>query len=147
MNSLEQIKKLRIAWLPWSKNPIAAANLRRFSIFAQLVGLEYEVYQPGGIYDVIILNQNCDLTYWSRFKNEKTKLVFEFVDSYLDVSVLEPRALFRGLAKFLFRQHHYLEFSYHESIKQMMRRADAVVCSTPEQKKSYESYNQKVFNI
>ncbi|MBL4819255.1 MAG: hypothetical protein JKY15_08555, partial [Deltaproteobacteria bacterium] len=94
MNSLEQIKKFRIAWLPWSKNSIAAANLRRFSTFAQLVGLEYEVYQPGRIYDVIILNQNCDLTYWSRFKSEKTKLVFEFVDSYLDVSVLEPRALF-----------------------------------------------------
>ncbi|MEI6790075.1 MAG: hypothetical protein WCK42_02715 [Myxococcaceae bacterium] len=147
MNTLEQIKKLKIAWCPWSQDPFFAANLRRFTVFASRMNIAYESYDSTKEYDVIIVNQLCDLTRWSRFQKSDTKLVFEMVDSYLQTDFFELKAYLRGFAKFIFKQHRSLDWNYGNLIRRMMNRANVVVCSTPEQKQAYSVYNSSIFDI
>ena len=55
------------------------------------------------------------------------------VDSYLAVSRFDVKEVFRGLGKYLAGEHRYLRVSYADALRDMCRRADAVVCSTVEQ--------------
>ncbi len=141
------VMKAKIAWVPWSPDPLWPTNLRRFSAFARVAGIPYEVYDSQKKYDLIIMNQCSDLTHWSRFEKNGQKIIFETVDSYLDLEYRDLRALFRAPAKYLFGHHRYWGLDYEEQIRAMMRQADAVVCSTPEQASKYVAYNPKVFDI
>ena len=130
------MKNLKIAYLSWGNSP---CNYRRFSKFSELVWFKAELYDPSKKYDIIVVTQNSDLTTWSRFPVGGAKIIFDFVDSYLTINPFDLKSNLFGFAKFLKGQHRYLEWNYNNSIKRMILRADAVVCSTPEQKQAYSS--------
>lgn len=138
------MKNLKIAYLTWGKSP---CELRRFAHFSRLEKLNAELYHPHKSYDVIVVTQNSDLTYWSRFPKSNAKIIFDFVDSYLEKESWELQAGLRGLAKFVTGQHQYLDFSYRDLLGRMISRADAVVCSTPEQRIGYLALNSNVHDI
>jgi glycosyltransferase involved in cell wall biosynthesis len=124
---------MRVAYVPYSQDLSGPGDRRRFCRYAELRQLDFEVARPGVAYDVVVLSSLADVTYWSRLPVESTRVVYEIIDSYLEARWLDPRALLRGTMKYVLGQHAHLEPSYRQSLRRMFRRADAVVCSTPEQ--------------
>ncbi len=135
---------MRIGYLGWGNSP---CNHRRFAKISHLAGLLAEPYNPDRFYDVVVVTQNSDLTAWSRIPRSGPKLIFDFVDSYLQVGRFDLRGALRGLAKFAGGQHRYLELNYRCSLERMLVRADAVVCSTPEQKDDCLKFNSNTHDI
>ena len=70
---------------------------------------------------------------WSKC-NRKTKIIYNLINSYLAIPTHDLKGLFRGFAKYITRHHKYLQFSYWKSLEDMCERADAIVCTTEEQK-------------
>lgn len=133
-NSQTRLRKLRVGYVPYSPDSKGPGDRRRFCFYARRREIEYETYVPGHEYDLIVLSSLADLTYFSRLpRNDSPLLVYDIVDSYLQIPSSEIRALIRGPAKYLLGQHSHLEWSYHVSIRRMATRADAIACSTPEQ--------------
>lgn len=138
---------MRVGYAPYSSDLRGPGDRRRFVYWAKKRGVPFEVLRDGAKYDVVVLSSLADLTSWSRWPRGREKIVLDTPDSYLDIGRLEPRAILRGPAKFLLRQHRHLEWSYHGSLERMCARADAVVCSTPEQSERIRPFNANVHPI
>ena len=132
------IHSARIAFDPISHDLNHPADRRKFCYFANAINLKYEIYHPKKEYDLVIISETSDISYWSR-KKKVPKIIFNLNDSYL-AEGLTFRSSLRGLAKFISRQSKYLEIDFASTLKKMCRRADAVICSTPIQKKTIEEY-------
>lgn len=124
----------RVAYFPASTTLQAPSDRRRFPWYANQRGIRFELADPAREYDVVVLNQRADLSVWSRYRPGQAKLVYEANDSYISVSSREPKQALRGTFKFLTGQSRRLQLNYREAVKDMCRRADAVVCSTDEQR-------------
>ncbi len=135
---LKSIKSAKIAYDPISRELNHPADKRRFCYFAKTVGLRYEVYKPNHQYDLIILTESSDISYWRRQK-KGPKLIYSLTDSYLAEKINFKSSL-RGIAKFTSNQHRYLELSFTRALKEMCKKADAVTCSTSDQKTTIEKY-------
>ncbi len=135
---LRSIKSAKIAYDPISGDLNHPADKRRFCYFAKTIHLEYEVYNPSHQYDLIILTESSDISYWRRLE-KGPKLVYSLTDSYL-AEKNNLKSNLRGIAKFTSSQHRYLELSFPGALKKMCRRADAVICSTSEQKTTIAKY-------
>lgn len=139
--------ELRIGYMPYTRDLSGPSDTRRFLHFARARNLTWEVAREGARYDVVFLGSLADITRWSRVPPGETKIVYDLSDSYLDIDPGELRARLRGPAKFALRQHEHLEWSYHDSIERICRRADAVLCSTPEQRDRLRAFNGNVHPI
>jgi hypothetical protein len=128
------MKRIRIGYLPYSRDMSAASDRRRLVRYASLRGHELELFREGRRYDLIALGQLSDLPAWAARPRGGARLLFDLSDSYLDLDPWALRAMLRGTVKFVLRQHSHLELSFHRAIEKMCGRADAVVCSTPEQR-------------
>jgi hypothetical protein len=138
---------LRIGFVPFSRSVKHPFDLRNFLYYANRRGVKFEIVEPGGKYDVILLTPQVDLTVWSRYERNKAKIIYMIVDSYLSVPRFDVKGSLRGLAKYVSREHKYLQMSYSSAIKDMCRRADAVVCATLEQKRDILEYCKNVHVI
>lgn len=141
------LSSMRIGFVPFSKSLQHPFDLRNFLYFANKRGVKFEVVKPGGDYDVILLTPPVDLTAWSRYDKSKAKIIYMIVDSYLAVPWFDIKGALRGLAKYVSREHKYLQMNYSRAIKDMCRRADAVVCTTVEQKNDILEYCKNVHVI
>lgn len=125
---------LRIGYVPYSADLSAPADRRRLPFWAAHRGVPYEIVRPGVHYDVIVLAGTADVTQWAHHPMDGSKIVYELIDSYLALPRRSPKSLLRGMAKFAARETARPVLDYHRAIEAMCRRADAVVCSTPEQR-------------
>ena len=132
------IKAARIGFDPTSPTLQHPADRRRFCYFAKSLDINYELYNPKNKYDLIILTETSDISYWRRSHSD-AKIIFNLNDSYLSES-LNIKSALRGLAKFISKQNRYLEINYVKALKGMCSRADAVICSTVEQKLKIERF-------
>ena len=139
---------LRVAYVPYSSDLSAPGDRRRFVRYAKLRGLHFDIIsEPSDDYDLIILSYGADLSVWSHLPPWfRPKLIFELVDSYLEEPAGFRRAI-RGPAKWLLGQQRRFEWSQREALIRMCRRADGVLCSTPEQRETLSTYNKDVFPI
>lgn len=137
----------RIGFVPFSKSLKHPFDLRNFLYYAGKRGVDFEVVEPGETYDVILLTPQADLTVWSRHDKSKTKIIYMIVDSYLAVPQFDVKGALRGLAKYATGQHRHLKLNYSSAVKDMCRRADAVVCTTLEQKRDILEYCDNVHII
>jgi hypothetical protein len=135
-----------IGYVPVSRDLRHPTDERLFVPYARARGIPFEVIDQPGDHDLVILTARADLTRW-RQASAKTKILFVLEDSYLADSPHDPKAIFRGLAKFAARQHAHLEFNYQQTLIEMCRRAAAVLCSTPEQARTIASYAKNVYAI
>jgi hypothetical protein len=136
---------LRIGYTPFDPAMRHPADRRRFCHYANIRNLRLEIAQPGRDYDVVVVTEAADISVWNRGRRgQQPKVIFELIDSYLAVPRLDPYALFRGIAKFAFGQNRHLMLDYANGLRTMCRRADAVVCSTPEQRKDIDSLCKNV---
>jgi hypothetical protein len=148
VTSLLDFAKLRVAYLPFSDDMRGPGDRRRFCRYARLRGITFEKPRTGARYDLVVLSSRADISHWRRQQRDGTRIVFDLPDSYmLDEARGELRTRLRGPAKFLFRQHAHLELSYLDALAGMLERADAVVCSTPEQRQQISQFSSNVHAI
>ncbi len=138
---------MRVGYVPLSDDLRQPSDRRRFCYYAERRGLKFEVARPTGSYDIVVLTQAADLSEWSRFPTGRGKLVYDLIDSYLMIPRFDVKAMLRGTAKFVARQSRYWQLSFTRSIQRMCRRADAVICSTEEQRQAILPYCRNVHPI
>jgi len=133
------MSEVRIGFVPMSDSLRHPFDLRNFMYYSRKRNLSFEIADPGKDYDLIVLSPRADISIWSRFKG-KAKLIYFLADSYLALSPYDLKGALRGLAKFAGGEHKYLKLNYSSAVKEMCKRANAVVCTTVEQKKDITPY-------
>jgi hypothetical protein len=124
---------MRIGYAPYSAALDQPADRRRFPAYAKRRGISFEIASPGGRYDVVVATPRSDLGVWSGYEPASAKVVFDLVDSYLEIPSSDLKALLRGPAKWLAGEARHPFFVYRRALERMLRRADATTCATPEQ--------------
>jgi hypothetical protein len=140
-----KLSDLRIAYLPGAEDLNAPCDRRRFVAYARARGLKFEMANPRAKYDLVVLSQRADLSVWSQYLPGEARIVFDSVDSYLAADGI--KAKLRGLAKFVTRRSRHLQLSHRDAIAMMCQRADAVICSTEEQRALISPYCPNVHLI
>ncbi|MFA6217305.1 MAG: hypothetical protein WDL87_06615 [Candidatus Omnitrophota bacterium] len=136
-----------IGYVPFRSPSLHPFDLRNFVYYARKRNIPFEIADPNKEYDIVVLTPQVDLSFWNRFPRRKTKLIYMLVDSYLAVSGFDLKGALRGFAKFCVGEHRSLRLNYADAIKDMCRRADAVMCSTLEQKHDIQEYCRNVHVI
>jgi hypothetical protein len=131
---MKSLSELRIGYAPCSGTLDAPGDRRRFCYYARKRNLKFELADPSETYDLVVVSAAADISIWSRYRRGNTKIVYDLTDAYLAVPRLDPKGLFRGLAKYAVRQNRHLLWSYAGGLREMCNRADAVVCTTIEQR-------------
>jgi hypothetical protein len=131
---MKSLRELHIGYAPFSSTLEAPGDRRRFCYYARKRNLEFAFADPSVTYDVVVLSAAADISTWIRYRRGDAKIVYDLTDSYLAIPKLNPKALLRGPAKYLARQNRHLLWSYTRGIREMCRRADAVICTTAEQR-------------
>jgi hypothetical protein len=92
---------MRIGYVPYSAELTQPGDRRRFPFYAEKRAIGYELAERDGNYDVVVVTPRTDLGYWARYRPGDAKLVFDLVDSYLDIPRTNLKQMLRGPAKFL----------------------------------------------
>lgn len=134
------LKKLRIGYVPYSDKLDKPGDRRRFCYYAKKRNVDFEIARPSKEYDVVIVTERGDLSVWGRLGNKKTKLVYDFIDSYLSIPRYDPKGMLRGLAKYIAGESRHLQLDHWKAIERMCGRSAAVICTTEEQKKAISGF-------
>jgi glycosyltransferase involved in cell wall biosynthesis len=137
---------LRIGYSTLRDDPTGPGDRRRFCRYAAQRALSWEIARPDRSYDVVVSSVGGDLSSW-RGLPRQTRFVFDVVDSYLAPPGADPRAWLRGLFKFLSGHTRHLHLDFRQLIIDCLRRADAVICCTQEQRESLRAYCANVHEI
>jgi glycosyltransferase involved in cell wall biosynthesis len=135
----------RIGYVPYSSSFTKPGDRRRFVAYARARNLDFEVANPDERYDLVVLSETADISVWPDY--HRGKIVYDLIDSYLSVPRTNPAQLLRGCAWFMLGKHRRLRPDYLTSLRQMCKRADAVVCSTDEQSQVIHKYCDNVHII
>jgi len=141
------LKDLRVGYVPYSNNLQQASDRRRFCYYAKKRNIEFEIANPLEKYDLIIVTQKSDLSLWSQYSNSEAKIIYDLIDSMLAIPKSNIKGMLRGCAKFITRESRYLQLNYWNSVQNMCKRADAVICSTIEQKQNISQFCKNVHII
>lgn len=139
-------KHLRIGYVPYSYNLNSPSDKRRFCYYAKKRNIQFEIANPSETYDLIFVGERGDISVWSRYNKGNAKIIYSLEDAYLSYPV-NAKGMLRGLAKFITRDSHYLQLDYWKAIQKMCQHADAVICSTEEQKQIILKFCQNVHII
>jgi hypothetical protein len=139
---------LEIGYVPNSASFSAPSDRRRFVYYAKKRNIAFETASPDKMYDIVVLNQKADISFWHRYPRGHTKIIYDAVDPYMAVQMEGSwRARARGLFKYISGQSRFMELDYGNTIIEMLKRADAVICSTVEQKELIQPFCKNVHII
>lgn len=138
------LNDLRIGYVPLSDKLDKPGDRRRFCYYANKRSIAFEIAKPSESYDLVVVTEGGDLSVWSDYHKGNAKIVYDFIDSYLAIPRWDPKGLLRGLAKYVAGQSQYLRLDHWKAIQAMCQRADAVICSTDEQKQDILQFCQNV---
>ncbi|MBI4489151.1 MAG: hypothetical protein HY694_08695 [Deltaproteobacteria bacterium] len=138
---------LRIGYVPYSGALNRPGDRRRFCYYARKKNIPFEIAKPSETYDVVMVTAAADISVWSKYQKGKAKIVYDLIDSYLAIPQWDIKGLLRGFAKYVIGQSSYLQLSYWKAVQEMCQRADAVVCTTDEQKQDILRFCQNVHII
>lgn len=122
----------RIGYVPIEASLERPGDRRRFVAYARARNLSFELARPDEYYDLVVLSEVADLSVWCDYPHGK--VVYDLIDSYLAIPRNNVKQWLRGVVWYAMGRHRRLRFDYWGSIQNMCRRADAVVCSTEEQR-------------
>ena len=134
---------IRVAYVGMSNDYKLPGDRRRFSGFAKYSHLKIENFKPNKKYDLIVLSQKADLSYFYKLDLGNTKIIFDFIDAYLH-ETLSIKQIFRGLLKYLTGQNKFLHLNYKNLIIKICRKANYIICTSEAQKKEIRKYNKNV---
>lgn len=131
---------LRVGYVPYDRTLRMPGDRYRFCYYTKKRNIAFEIADVSERYDVLVLSAGADLSTWRRYPKKDTKIVFQYINSYLSEGAGSPKRMFRGLAKFLLRQNRYLLVDQCNGIRDMCQLADAVVCTTLEQQRDVSEF-------
>jgi glycosyltransferase involved in cell wall biosynthesis len=86
----------------------------------------------------VVLSEMSDISVWCNYSYGK--VVYDLVDSYLAIPRSSTKQWLRGAVWYAVGRHRRLRFDYWAILQDMCRRAEAVVCTTEEQKLDIQPY-------
>lgn len=137
----------RIGYGGYSRDFSVPGDRRRFAAYADLRSLPFELAELGRPYDLAYVTYSSDLPGWTarkRREGDRLKLVFELIDSYLTETGALRRHL-KGSGRYLLGVDSRLSPDLGRTLIEACAAADAVVCSTEEQRATILRYNRNVF--
>lgn len=137
---------VRFGYVPYADDLSNPGDRRRFVYWARDRGVNWEPYRPAGRYDVVMLAGTADLSAWRDARTGGPKVVYELIDSYLDAPA-SLKSRLRGIAKYAAGELRRPIADYRAAIERTCTAADAVVCSTPEQRTQLLALNPNVHEI
>lgn len=135
----------RIGYVPHGPGLDRPFDRRRFPRYAACRGIDFTVVDAWSQAEVVVLSPAADLTYWVGAPGG-VRVVYDLPDAYL----AEARGLHRmarGTAKWVSGELRRPVASYRNLLLRMLRRADAVVCSTADQQGALEAFNGNVHPV
>jgi hypothetical protein len=140
------LKNLKIGYGSYSRDFSVPGDRRRFAAYAKHKNITIEYADPSKEYDLVYLTYNSDMGKWIDYKKkrgDKCKVIFELIDSYL-AEDYTWKSVFRGAMNYLNGRNSKFYIDYRKGIIEMCSIADAIVCSTEEQKLTFLKYNSNV---
>jgi len=137
---------VRIGYVPITPALTAPGDRRRFCAYAHARGREFELAEPGREYDLVVVSAVGDIVSWASRRGKAVKVVYDLPDSYLAL----PRDLkdvVRGLGKYALGDLSRPVLSYRRAVERMCSRADAVICTTEEQRSAVGRFSPNVHLI
>jgi hypothetical protein len=139
---------MKIGYAPYSADLAEPGDRRRFPRYAAMKGLHFDLVDAvSNKYDVVILSSKADIAGWSSVRRTRTKIVYELIDSQLALPSSSLQWNVLGIAKTMTRELSRPVLNYRHAIEAMCRRADAVICGSPEQKWQLQALNDRVYDI
>lgn len=141
-----RLRDLRIGYGGYSADFRHPGDRRRFCAYAAQRRIAYERADPARAYDLIVITHNADIPAWTarkRREGERLNFVFELADSYF-VQTNPLRRLLKGTARRLLGTDSRLSPDFLKTLIQACEAADAVICSTEEQRETIRRYNPNV---
>lgn len=142
-----KLSEARIGYAGYSRDFGAPGDRRRFAAFARLKGIPIEYAELSRDYDVAYVTYSSDLPGWIARKErdgKRLKLIFELIDAYFTESGLARRYL-KGLGRYALGTDSRLSVDLRQTMVRACKVADAVVCSTEEQRETIRQFNPNVF--
>jgi hypothetical protein len=121
----------RIGYVPLSPDLSVPGDRRRFPAYAEARGIEFDVAMDWEGLDLVVLSSEADIARWVGVP-KGTGLILDLPDAFLDER-RTARSLTRGLAKWVAGPLSRPVLDHRRAVIRLIQRADAVVCSTPEQ--------------
>jgi hypothetical protein len=128
----------RVGYVPYSEDLNHPADRRRFPAYARSRHIPFEIARSDQSYDLVVLSETADLKTWSSYR--AGKVVYELIDSYLAVPRSDPKQLLRGMVWYAKGLQRNPVLDFRGALERMCRRADAVVCTTEEQKRTISRF-------
>ncbi|MGH7838070.1 MAG: hypothetical protein ACREQC_09655, partial [Candidatus Binataceae bacterium] len=144
---MNDLRHLRIGYAPYSESFTRPGDRRRFCSYAKKRNIPFEIARGSEVYDVVVVTAAGDISFWSEYSRGKAIIVFDLIDSYLAVPAFNPKSLLRGFAKYAAGQNKRLLWNYRRGIERMCQRADAVICTTIEQREQIHPHCRNVHVI
>jgi hypothetical protein len=124
------IQQIKIGYSPYSPDSQGPGDRRRLMFYSNERKLNVEIADASKIYDLVYITSSANITKWITYKknNPHVKLVFEIIDSYL----LEETSFalyLKGLSRLLTGREDRLYIDYRNAFINIIKVADAVVCS------------------
>lgn len=141
------LRDARIGYGGYSRDFSAPGDRRRFAAYARLKDLPFEPAAIGRPLDLAYVTYSADLPGWvarKRKDGNRLKLVFELVDAYFSETGIRRRFL-KGTARRLLGTDSILSPDLRRTLIRACEAADAVVCSTEEQRDVIRQFNPNVF--
>lgn len=140
----ELVKKLKIGYLPIAPDFSAAGDRRRLIYWANSRGHEI-VNNPFAKIDVLVASEKSDFNSPALHRGTHP-IIFDLIDGYLSPqNQFEDYA--RGFAKHIIGEISGAVKPFSKHIENMCKLADAVVCSSIEQKRLVARFNQNTHII
>jgi glycosyltransferase involved in cell wall biosynthesis len=141
-----KLAEARIGYAGYSRDCSAPGDRRRFAAYAKLRGLSFEPAEIGHPYDLAYVTYSSDLPGWiarKRREGDGLKLVFELIDGYLTQTNAARRYL-KGTARRLLGTDSGFSPDLRKTLISACEAADAVICSTEEQRDTIRAFNPNV---
>ena len=136
----------RIGYGGYSHDFTAPGDRRRFAAYARLKNASFEFADVNRPYDLAYITYSSDLAGWvarKRREGDRLKLVFELIDAYFTETGLKRR-LAKGIARAVLGPESWPSLDFRRTLIAACEAADAVVCSTEEQRQTILRYNPNV---
>jgi glycosyltransferase involved in cell wall biosynthesis len=137
----------RIGYAGYSADLRGPGDRRRFCAYAAQKRVPYEKADIRRDYDLVLVTHNGDIIGWTerkRREGDRFKFVFELADSYF-VQTNPVRRLLKGVGRFALGTDSRLSTDFLRTLIRACEAADAVICSTEEQREDIRRYNPNVF--
>lgn len=143
----EDLKQLRIGYVPYTNNLDRPGDRRRFCFYAKENNIKFEIADINENYDLVVVTEQGDISSWERYHGGNSKIIYDFIDSYLAIPFYNIKSILRGTAKYCAGQYQYLHLFHRRLLEKMCSASDAVICTTEEQYNLIKSLNENAHII